>query len=483
MTINGKFLCILILALLALLALTLGVRQHFFPTFHNRLEEPEKRIGTHDPLSRSFHVAVEDPQGAGFRFPGVLVGVEKADREKISVPSLVEDPYLSPCPGTVAASSGGTEMNRVKKLRKELTQLLDDGRRTFISHAIEYRLTLNPIPLIDAHFIYDAYGMDSRRGSAPLFVPDSEHQTAHYLNSWRTVKYLKCLLRERILGANRSYTHLIFGVLGWNTSQVDAIRNLNNLFANIMLAARDENSGQSRTFHPLFIGMTWHSHWHVPAISYFNKANDADEIGFTWANAIINNVLCALRDEQSEDKSTLKVIAIGHSFGARIVTRAVFGGEALKPSRRFEDGVDLVIGLQGAFSMNRFLAERRSGLEGHPYSAYPRLRGRVALTWSNADKANPIANFVTNANHAGGKPGFERAKAYCNHFHFLKARCDGTIEIPCLPDDKRILMIDASKLVRYQVHGKGGYAHNDIYNRDMGRLIWALLSQLASVTL
>ena len=266
--------------------------------------------------------------------------------------------------------------------------------------------------------------------------------------------------------------------MGWNTAQEKAIRNLNSLFGNILLAS---SANTSTDFKPLYIAMTWPSEWNVPGVSLGNKAHDADEIGFVWANALINRHLSGLRGRASDTTwPAFKVVAIGHSLGARLLTRAAFSGAVLASPVPLGEGADLVVGLQGAFSMNRFLAERESGREGAPYARYKELRGHVALTWSAHDAATPLANLVSGANYAGAEAGHERAydPRYRQHFAFYQAdrtggltpatdRCEGP---------KRVIYIDASELIRYEVLGTGGEAHSDIYNAYMGKLLATLIA-------
>ena len=221
-------------------------------------------------------------------------------------------------------------------------------------------------------------------------------------------------------------------------------------------------------------------------ISYFNKANDADEIGLVWANAIVNGVLCDLRDRSGPDTwRPVKVVQIGHSFGARVVTRTAFSGACLNPPRTLSQGPDLTISLQGAFSMNRFLLERSA--EGAPYSGFADLAGRIVMTWSDHDAANPVANKVTGANHSGARDGYDRVWSDDDlqnrkHFAFVRCASDGGLgDLVGDVGDKRLVMIDATELIRYQFPGTGGGAHSDVDNRDVGRMMWQIIRRLAPV--
>ena len=64
-------------------------------TAGNYLEQREKELGTESKLSRSFHVVADEPQGFGLRMEGFIIGLEKTEREILSVPALENDPYLN----------------------------------------------------------------------------------------------------------------------------------------------------------------------------------------------------------------------------------------------------------------------------------------------------------------------------------------------------------------------------------------------------
>lgn len=442
----------------------------------NYLASAERELGTDSDLDRSFHVVADEPQGFGLRFPGLLIGIEKVGRGKIEAPRLDADPYLRWSP------DGFSE-----ETLDEYRSMLDDGKRTFISHIVESRLdTSLGVPFVRNHFLHDAYAAfddgavngtnGGRRPSEPEF--DLE-ETGLYAQSWESLAALEDRIAILLRGAaatGRPYTHVLVATMGWNTAQEKAIRNINSLFGNLLIASRED------VFKPLYIAITWPSEWNIGGISLINKANDADEIGFVWANALLNDHLSELRDRSSTEAwPAFKIVALGHSLGARLMSRAAFSGAALAETRPLAEGVDLILGLQGAFSANRFLKERRVGQEGAPYAEYAQLRGRVALSWSKHDSANPITNFLSGANYVGGKPGWERAQDYPEHFAFSSVAADGALSASFSEGEQtnQVIMVDASELVRYEVLGAGGGAHSDIYNAYMGRFVHDLIQRLA----
>lgn len=87
---------------------------------------------------------------------------------------------------------------------------------------------------------------------------------------------------------------------------------------------------------------------------------------------------------------------------------------------KVEYDIDLVVGLQGAFSISRFIP--KNGKEGSPYSDFAKNKyaKKFVFTWSRYDFANPIAKFFTGASHIGGVYGHEVSLAHQDIFHHYK---------------------------------------------------------------
>ena len=93
-----------------------------------------------------------------------------------------------------------------------------------------------------------------------------------------------------------------------------------------------------------------------------------------------------------------------------------------------------VIGIQGAFSANRFIPNE--GVEGSPYENYKDWGTKVVLTTSSYDMAVPIARHTSGASHVGGKHGISVAKKHPDIFNIMN--WNGNAH-PSLPNDKVIL--------------------------------------------
>jgi hypothetical protein len=78
-----------------------------------------------------------------------------------------------------------------------------------------------------------------------------------------------------------------------------------------------------------------------------------------WGNRILRDILIPLKKEKD-----IPLILIEHSLGARALTRALFSSP-LVPTKLTDShdksDVDLMIGLEGAFSVRRFIHDKGGG--------------------------------------------------------------------------------------------------------------------------
>ena len=267
--------------------------------------------------------------------------------------------------------------------------------------------------------------------------------------------------------------------MGWNNDQTESMWRYNTIIEKLYDRAKEDGV----EFHPFVVAITWPSVWRSISdlvvskklfhlISYPNKTLDADELGLTWMNWIVNDKISSLIENEKEEKP--KLVLIGHSLGARILTRALFSTKHLLDSKK-SDSVDLLIGLQPAFSARRFVES--SGIEGYPYSDYRDKKARLVFTTSVHDRANPIANYITGAKHLGGSKGLsyarkiqEKRKSEGDSSIFeIKNWTDASKEK--LVNNSTVLVIDASNIVVGSDEPSLS-AHNDILDDDMSRLIW-----------
>lgn len=188
------------------------------------------------------------------------------------------------------------------------------------------------------------------------------------------------------------FTHLLVLSMGWANDQCVSLGRYREML-------REAGGlGGDPSFRPYVLGLTWPSAWFStaggPAAglghigSYFNKAGDADEAGLLVANVLLNRTI-----PRANARAGLPVVLVGHSMGARLLSRALMSRPLLRdPGPR--DDADLALLLQPALSAMRF--HPGAGVEGAPYAAtaFPpgaRPTTPIVATTSRCDAANPVA--------------------------------------------------------------------------------------------
>lgn len=482
-------------------------------------ESPQRRPDFCDlvPGNGNADVSVH---GLGLQFSGYLMAVEKTRRQIIGLeggplsfcdsaitPTIFEQSFLRAPPKT---DDGYDEATCILKRR------LDDGTRMFLSHVAAFRpMPESSTPRIGGRLLYDVYGRNDLL--CDIQTAESEDKRVSWEKSvFRAgrvdgLRSLEAALRADIDNARSRaapYSHVFVYVMGWNTGQAAAMENFNNLYGYLLDAATADGNAGGR-FRPLFIGITWPSAWSfgtsawdtfLRGVSFWNKKNDADELGATWANYLLNDVLAGIK----RDHPGLRVVLIGHSFGARAAARTLYSCDLLPdpaPSA-CRQTVDLVLGLQSAFGRSRFdkhlsptwqqaLLVHPMHHEGVPYtdfSDYRRFGAKQAYLWSRYDSATSSSAMM------GGGNEFERTRreAYADLFQHLpdKDTSDPHSAVPHSdqlinmvrdldPNNRRVLLLDGAGFVRHDTPYHGGDAHSDIYNREVGRLTWELVKKFA----
>lgn len=460
----------------ALVALTMGLAQCAAITSDAQsgagdiLAREEKALGTQGVIAR-YHALLRQPRAVTLSHSGFLIGIEKAPRALIGL-----DPHggfdsarLKPPSDSVSDSDSAQQDAHFRRVTSE-------PKAMFVSHVLEYLPTKGATSIAPS-LIYSAYSetaFDDRSGVEPKMA---------YEKGWDALDKLEARILDAIetqAKTQRPFTHIVFMAMGWNNDQFEAIQGYNALMHNMRVAAR--SAEETREFLPLVIGLTWPSVWGGTSVSdlanralhigsYGVKADDSDEIGYGIANHIVNSMLPRL-----EAKMTSPSILIGHSMGARILTRAYFSGHILRGRETRPGRGPLVIGLQGAFSANRFKPDYRlvppvrwvfSG-EGGPYQNVSSPNGSLVLTWSRHDRANPFARIATGAQHVGAGPGSKVMQAMTDKVDSHDwAKPDATQErCARVRDRSKVLYINAGSIVK---------SHGDIGNPQVGALVWEMI--------
>jgi len=360
---------------------------------------------------------------------------------------------------------------RRNKELKKFRRVTNDRRMNYVTHIVDYPGDAGrPDWVLNPYYDFEAPGLTDR----PLLA------TPPYADGVSALEALDARIAGRV--GEGDFTHLLLVSMGWNNDQHETLYRINKIIANLTEAM----DAQGEPFRPLVLGITWPSVWgrlgRVPLVghlaSYWNKSNDADEIGYAVGAHLVHRTLASAREADPQ----LKTVVLGHSMGARLLSRALYSGDFVAGVDA-PPQVDLFLGLQPAYSANRHISE--GGNEGWPYavcadatatgcSAWP-VETVVAHTTSDCDKANPAARIVTRAVHIGGKPGKKRLLKREDAAQVVRWSPEGFSTEPKWGE--RPVVIDATSIVRGAEEGCAlrSDAHNDILDDAMAALIAELL--------
>lgn len=437
----------------------------------SRLHGAEVTLGTDSGHAEQFHALAHYPQEHALQYPGLIVGIEKSNAKLIKeeARNLLIQPHGS-----------NSESLKTDKWLMEI--LKDDSKSMFISHIVESREETS------ASLLYNAYENKIN------YHPTGNESGCGVFGSWNAVACVDTKVRVAL--EQGKYTHVIFLTMGWNTNQVEAVQNFNSLLRRLSAEAVILH----QSFAPYVIGVTWPSQWDsgwfgtvYRGSSLGNKADDADEVGAGWLGAVLSyGVLPATRAAKA------KVIVIGHSFGARATSHAVCRGTLLVPpgklladaGRPIKGDVQWLIGLQGAYSLNRFSDEGAGGFEKIAYDPKCEVATNHLFTASEHDAAGRYSYKVLGAPFAGsietwngflknprarkvGAPSFDLYKT-------LRVEGDEDASV-CLKgkagsEATSFKYVDASEVVKFNAYGTGAGAHSDIYRAQTAKLMWKFLN-------
>ena len=440
----------------------------------SRLHQEEVTLGTDSGNAEQFHALVYYSKEHALRYPGLIVGIEKSSAKP------VKDEARNLLIQSLNSNSES------KKTDEWLVELLKDTSKSmFISHIVDSSKVNVPT------LVYNAYECQTERAGS------DKKTTCPGYDSWKAIAQVKEKLEaalERTPTGEGQYTHVIFLTMGWNTNQVEAVQNFNSLVRELSANAAP------RSFHPYVVGVTWPSQWDsgffgdvYRGSSLGNKANDADEIGAGWLGAVLRyGVLPVTRDSKT------KLIVIGHSFGARATSHAVCRGTLLVPQDKqladsgkpMKGDVHWLIGLQGAYSLNRFSTKGAGIFEKISYDPKCEVADNLLLTASKHDSAGKYSYKVLGAPFAGSigtwnsvlkDPGI--LKIDSPSFDLYKTRHvegDENTSV-CLEGragshTRSFNYVDASEVIKFNAYGTGAGAHSDIYRAQTAKLMWEFLS-------
>lgn len=447
--------------------------------------------------------------GHGLHFPGYVIALEKSPRKRIGL----DLPRAFACD---CASVGRyfAESKLVAPPCKEtpspslcfLQRRLDDGERLFVSHVLRFAATEGPSARIVGQPIYDAY-----RSVAPPAGPGEKplplETKLFEAGISGGLEAFEAQLKRDI--AQQSPTHILIYVMGWNTGEIEALENFNNLSG--FLADAAEGSPEGKAFKPLVIGMTWPSAWSFgtsPAddllrgFSFANKKNDADEVGAVWLSRLLHDILPRVRGQGAGPA----VVAFGHSFGARALSRGVHSCSLVRSDDCSRHAVDLAVGYLPAEGRSRYAEDQYSSFvegwsvpplpphhEGIPYTDYsaslPTAIPQAAF-WSGYDTAT--AHFALMGSYSAIDntllPAGRKAFQHVPEYRPIRIDHDTRhiVAPPSLEQVRKelrsarlqpgkVLLIDGSGFIQHSAPLHGGAAHSDIYSREVGEASWELI--------
>lgn len=371
-------------------------------------------------------------------------------------------------------------------LADSIVKILDDRKVQWPTHIAQIRGDGSSCQLFSIYS--EAINSCGPGQDAASLAPDK---------AWQGLEALSNAIRRDIDDADRRgmpITHLVLLATGWNTFQDESAKNFAD-WANSLTTQAPAG------FTPLFVGVSWQSTWGdmdglagglLSVLSFGNKSNDADEVGFTWGNQLLNRYLLEIAAEHE-----LEVLVIGHSFGTRIAAAALHGRTLLTGLQPTSRRPVNFVALQPAFSVNRL---RPGENEAFYTSALPPIDGSCSFyTASEYDKATAKGNLITG--WFGKKPYvsspqvvrvLSRAEvpAYLSGFERWRVECtegakecskQGPIRIERASAESgfaKTPLVDASAIIRDAPSGSGAIsgsgAHSDVYDAAAAQLVFSL---------
>lgn len=402
--------------------------------------EVEMSLGLNSKHHWSFHSILENKERNGLRFPGYVIGIEKAAPEYLGI-SHDRDVYDN-IPGNKASISA-------------VRSAVNDSERLFLSHIMNYSVTSKPMPRVVSSLLYSTY-------------EENPEDSNRFAKGQEALIILKDHINQRL--QNEAITHLFILTVGWNTPQIEAIGDMNGIMGYLLdHVASDPQASFSGVFNPLVIGVTWPATSRMSAADYLSKSYDADELGLVWIKSLLKDVVAPLKLEHE-----LKVVMVGHSLGARAQSMGVFAAHAEKLSEVDDDPVDLLVGLAAAFSINRFIPGK--GVEGAPFANFSNLSTEFVYTWSDADTSGKVGMLMLTP-HIHGTQANTIALDSPKLFNSVAVQKDGSIDLE--PSDiKRVYHIDATQLMKYKTYDSSGGAHSDIYRPESANFLWSVIQAI-----
>lgn len=398
-------------------------------------------LGTHTVNNNIFHQLLLNDAACTFKHDGIILCFEKVYRNRLirtsGVPGFfsVEDQYR------VFDIDPALPFDLTDASKRLIASTLDDSKPIALTHWIET----------------GTEGFNIQYNAYETLDGDYNIPGASIVQYQRIAEFVQSKI------ASGQYTHLILACTGWNNYQDMSLDTYHQWLSFTKNAAHQD--GQGNRFKPLFIGFTWPSRWRLPIFSFFNKANDADELGMTHISALLWKYLAPTLTAHP-----VPVISIGHSFGARVMSRAIHS-RFLRKSTDNSYKIDLAIDFQGAYPASRFC--EKNGSNGGLYNFEVPVKKHV-MTRSRFDHAIKQALYSCYIGNSKSATFLQESVAARGSFEF------GSVNEHGMPGsfgaDKTRLLLDAHSIIHIKSSFLVG-AHGDVRNQATGRMIWEFINK------
>ena len=404
-------------------------------------------LGTNTKSNNIFHQFLVNPAIQHFKHDGILLCFEKVNRNRLIVKNGKPGYYSVADQYATFSIDENLECMKSKGLSSLAITLakstLDDPKPMILTHWIETNEK-------DYTVGYNAYQT----------IKDMDYDLPKAM--LEQYKAVAAHVKSKLQTGN--YTHLIIACSGWNNYQDDS----SYLYENWVKFTKDAAIADDRgnDFRPFVIGFTWASRWISPGVSIFNKANDADELGMTHVNALLWKYILP-----SLNNSNIPIITIGHSFGARVMSRANHS-RFMQINIDQSTWIDKAIDFQGAYPYSRFCEKK--GSNGGLYTVDIPVKKHF-ITYSEFDYA--IKDPKWSAGYIGDNksmPILQKDSLAKNDFEFTSLNDSG--ELNSYSGQKQKIMIDAKAVIK-TIMTKAAGAHNDVQDKEAGRFIWEVLKK------
>lgn len=405
-----------------------------------------KILGTNSRANRSFHQFIVDPTTLRFKNDGMLLCFEKVERNRIIVVNKKKHYYSTNNQFELFDIDRDLNCMKTKDFSIRAIALIKD-------------IFNDPKPFVLTHWVSTSRNSNKLEYNAYKTIGEQNYNLAKAtINQFEEISEI-----VRVKFSEENFTHLVITCSGWNNYQVDSSQLYENWIKNTTEASK---SGSTSTkFKPFVIGFTWSSRWIIPGVSIFNKANDADELGISHVNFFLWKCLLP-----SIHKQDIPILTIGHSFGARVLSRAIYSRFMLNSYDK-NLFIDKSIDFQGAYPYSRYTKKANSN--GKLYTIEMPVKKHY-ITYSKFDYALKFAfwsvGYIGN-NNSISKILKSDAKS---NFYFASLDSSGRIVNGC--NGKNKILVDAKSIIN-KISSIASGAHNDVQDIEAGQFIWEVINR------